>query len=56
LAQPHSPSQRHSGPHAQVASRTAFWQPHVQLDSAQGLQAQAFLISSFMAFSFGSDV
>ena len=54
--QPHASPQRHSGPHAHAVGATASWQPHAQLDPAQGLQPQAFVISSFMAFSFGSEV
>jgi hypothetical protein len=37
-----------AGPQAQVAGEAAFWQPQVQAEPVQGLQAQAVLVVSFM--------
>jgi hypothetical protein len=47
----HSQSlQRHCGPHAQAFDAAVSWQPQVQLEPEQGLQAQTFLVASFMTF------
>jgi hypothetical protein len=46
-ARPHA----HSGPHAHTAGATVLWQPQPQLGPGQGLQAQEFISTLFMAFS-----
>jgi hypothetical protein len=47
----HPDPQRHWGPQAHASCVTAVWQPQLQLEPGQELQAHTFFSVSFTAFS-----